>query len=206
MRIEILKGLMIFVLVMAALGVLICIADSSESADETKPTENTEPTPTSVPTTEPTTAPTTIPTEPTETTETTEPTQLTEPTEPTKSQEELFEEEWGLSAQYLAKTLWGEARGCSEVEQRKVVWCILNRVDDPRFGNDIVSVITATTQFHGFSYNNPIWEEHYQLALDVIYLWQLEKTGVEIERDLDKDYLYFSANSSGTGHYFRKEY
>ena len=205
MRIEILKGLIIFVLVMTALGVLICIADSSENTEVT-PTENIEPTPTSVPTTKPTIAPTTSPTKPIETTKLTEPTQSTEPTESTKSQKELFEEEWGLSAQYLAKTLWGEARGCSEVEQRKVVWCILNRVDNPRFGNDIISVITAPTQFYGFRYSNPIWEELYQLALEVIYLWQLEKNGEEVQRELDKEYLFFSANSSGTGHYFRKEY
>ena len=35
---------------------------------------------------------------------------------------------------HIAKTVWGEARGLSETHQSAVVWTILNRIDDGRFG------------------------------------------------------------------------
>ena len=49
----------------------------------------------------------------------------------------------------LAKTVWGEARGCNEYEQSLVVWCILNRYDDGRFGSSVKDIITAPHQFQG---------------------------------------------------------
>ena len=33
----------------------------------------------------------------------------------------------------LAQTLYGECRGCSEIQQKAVCQVVLNRVDDPRF-------------------------------------------------------------------------
>ena len=50
----------------------------------------------------------------------------------------------------LAKTVWGEARGCNKLEQSAVVWCILNRVDDGQ--GSIAQVITAPDQFHGYGF------------------------------------------------------
>ena len=41
----------------------------------------------------------------------------------------------------LAQTLYGECRGCSELQQRAVCWCIFNRVDDSRFPDTVVGVI-----------------------------------------------------------------
>ena len=37
----------------------------------------------------------------------------------------------------MAKMLWGEARGCTRDNQAMAVWCVLNRVDDPRFPDTI---------------------------------------------------------------------
>lgn len=210
MRLEILKGLIVFIAVMAALGIWIYVGGSSTEAEATitetvDPSSLTKPSET-IKTTQPTTAPTESPavlsTE--STSASTEP--ITEPTEPPKSEEKIFEEEWNESAIYLAKTIWGEARGCSELEQRKVVWCILNRVDSSRFHNSIIGVITAETQFHGYGHSNPIIDEYYQMALEIISLWLKEKQGEQIVRDLDKKYLFFSSNSTGTGHNFRTEY
>jgi hypothetical protein len=140
-----------------------------------------------------------------------EPTQIMEPTEETEyipRIEDLgnIEEQWGEAAIYVAKTIYGEARGCSAAEQEKVVWCILNRVDDPRFPDTIIGVITQPSQFHGYSSSFPVWEEHYQLALDVIARWQFEKIGGESNRNLEPDYLYFSADSTGIGNVFRKSW
>ena len=74
----------------------------------------------------------------------------------------------------MAKTLWGEARGCSIEEQIKVAWCILNRVDHPNFPNTIKSVVTSG-EFHGYSKSFPCEDKFYELSLEVIYLWQQEK-------------------------------
>lgn len=158
----------------------------SQFTDETYPHQNTDPT---VPET---TVPELI------TPETTVPS-----VSPSFGYDEAFIAEWNESAIYLAKTVWGEARGVSAYEQEKVIWCILNRVDDPRFPNTIIGVITAPSQFHGYSSSFPCTDEMYNLALDVIYRWQLEKQGGESNRNLGPEYVYFSADSTGLGNVFR---
>lgn len=96
---------------------------------------------------------------------------------------------------YLAKTVWGEARGLSKTEQAAVVWTILNRVDDGRFGKGIVNVITAPKQFVGYKTSNPITAEIKEVVLDVLNRWEREKAGIEdVGRVLPKGYLYFRGN------------
>lgn len=105
----------------------------------------------------------------------------------------------------LAKTVWGEARGCGTLQQSAVIWCILNRVD-AGYGT-IAQVITAPGQFHGYHKNFPVEEEIKTLVEDVIQRWLLEKTGCgNVGRTLPKEYLYFSANNNGTGNVFRDKY
>lgn len=97
-------------------------------------------------------------------------------------------------ATYVAKTIWGEARGCSKMEQAAVAWCILNRVDSdlPYIPNDIKGVVTQKDQFHGYDKNFPVDEDIYNLAVDVIERWQREKLGDEnVGRVLPKEYLFF---------------
>lgn len=163
----------------------------------------------------------TIVVESTETTQETENTFSTESTEPTETQPIIetqpqpetqpdptiddFEETWKESAIYMAKTVWGEARGCSREEQAKVAWCILNRVDHPHFPNTIKEVVTSGA-FHGYSKNFPCEEELYKLSLEIISMWQQEKTGVVVDRKLEPNMLYFSAKSDGTGHNFREQF
>ena len=108
-----------------------------------------------------------------------------------------IEAEYGTEAEYIARTIWGEARGCSPVEQAKVAWCILNRVDDGRFGKDILGVVTRPNQFTGYSASNPVTNEHYKIAVNTIEKWQREKAGEAVVRELAKDKLYF--NSDGRG-------
>ena len=69
-------------------------------------------------------------------------------------------------AELIAKCVWGEARGCSTTEQAAVMWCILNRVD-AGYGT-VTEVITAPYQFTGYRSSNPIDEEIYNLAVDVL--------------------------------------
>jgi hypothetical protein len=82
---------------------------------------------------------------------------------------------------YISRTIWGECRGCCEEEQRAQAWCILNRVDDPRFPNTIRGVVIAPYQFQGYSPDNPI-EPFAELAREILILWH--KGEREIPEDM----------------------
>ena len=104
----------------------------------------------------------------------------------------------------MAKMLWGEARGCTRGNQAMAVWCVLNRVDDPRFPDTIQGVLSQPSQFHGYSPDFPVWDELYAVALDVLTRWSMEKQGVTVERELPKTYLWFTGYN-GSNH-FREVY
>jgi len=92
----------------------------------------------------------------------------------------------------IAQTIWGEARGLNTYEQSLVIWCILNRVDDGTWGNTVAEVVTAKSQFHGYSNSHPITDEHKALARDVVTRWQMEKyCQGNVGRTLPQEYLYF---------------
>lgn len=104
-------------------------------------------------------------------------------------------EEYERAARYIAKTVYGEARGKSTTVQAAVIWTILNRVDqlDSQTSNDIVKVITKKGQFHGYKKDYPILEEHFDLAIDVLSRWLAEKNGYEnVGRVLPKEYTFFA--------------
>lgn len=110
-------------------------------------------------------------------------------------------------AEYLAKTIYGEARGCSTTEQAAVVWCVLNRVDDESglWPDDIVAVVTQPSQFHGYDPDHPVVPEFLALAEDVLARWEIEDTCVgNVGRVLPQEYTYFSGD--GRHNYFRTEY
>ena len=104
----------------------------------------------------------------------------------------------------MAKMLWGEARGCALDNQQKAVWCVLNRVDDPRFPDTIQGVLSQPSQFHGYSPDFPVWDELKEVARDVLTRWSLEKQGVTVERELPNTYLWFTGYN-GSNH-FREVY
>ena len=104
----------------------------------------------------------------------------------------------------VAKMLWGEARGCTRDNQAMAVWCVLNRVDDPRFPDTIQGVLSQPSQFHGYSPDFPVWDELKEVALDVLTRWSLEKQGATVERELPNTYLWFTGYN-GSNH-FREEY
>ena len=146
---------------------------------------------------------------PTETTEVTEATEITQPTE-ISVEVEVTEPQYKIvinekEATALAKMAWGEARGCSDMEIAATIWCVLNRVDV----NDstIIKVATNQSQFHGYSRNNPVDDRIYNLAVDVLTRWQMEKQGAspeEVGRVLPPEYLYFHGN--GKQNKFRDHY
>ncbi|MGN0180394.1 MAG: hypothetical protein ACI4DY_13305 [Monoglobaceae bacterium] len=115
----------------------------------------------------------------------------------------------------LAQTAWGEARGCSTVEQAAVMWCVLNRCD--AMGGSPVYQCGKPGQFHAYSTFNPVTDELYSLAVDVLNRWEHEKALIasvvnpdydivaeSVGRVLPKDYLWFSGD--GDHNYFRNAY
>lgn len=103
----------------------------------------------------------------------------------------------------IAKTVWGEARGCSKTEQAAVVWCILNRVDSPLFPNDPLMVVQQSGQFRGYSPNYPVEQEIVNLVEDVMSRWEFEKTAAgSVGRVLPQDYLFFAGDLQHN--YFRQ--
>ena len=120
---------------------------------------------------------------------------------------ELFEtvEINTAEAELIAKTIYGEARGCPKTEQAAVAWCILNRVGVQGFADSIEGVITQPYQFSGYSASNPVLPELYDVAADVLTRWEREKLGAtDVGRVLPAEYKWFSGD--GEHNWFRDAY
>lgn len=87
----------------------------------------------------------------------------------------------------LAQTLYGECRGCSEIQQKAVCWCVFNRVDDSRFPDTIIGVVSAPLQLQGYSSSNPVWDNLYDIAYSCMADWHNGENRV-----LDEDMCWFS--------------
>lgn len=105
----------------------------------------------------------------------------------------------------LAQLLYGEALNCTVEGQAGVIWCVLNRVDDPRFPDTILGVITQYNQFFGYRKSNPVLRELTILAEDVLRRYYAEHGGIEdVGRVLPKEYVFFSGD--GKANYFTITY
>lgn len=109
----------------------------------------------------------------------------------------------------LAKMAWGEARGCSDTEIAATMWCVLNRVDATEYacGNDVLYVVTFPNQFLGYRAHNPVDEHIYDIAVDVLTRWQMEKQGApaeEVGRVLPQEYMWFYGD--GKVNHFKDAY
>ena len=121
--------------------------------------------------------------------------------EPSAETEMYFTEDDVIA---MAKMLWGEARGCTRDNQIKCAWVVLNRVDDPRFPDTILGVLSQPSQFHGYSPDFPVWDELKEVARDVLTRWSMEKRGVTVERELPPEYVFFTGD--GIQNHFRAVY
>lgn len=101
------------------------------------------------------------------------------------SPEEIIDQE----AKYLAKMLYGNARNNSERDQRTNVWCALNRVDSPGYPNSVQGVCEQESQWMGYSDNNPVLNNLYELAKAELIKWH------NGERPCLSDYVYMSWSS-----------
>ena len=109
----------------------------------------------------------------------------------------------------LAKMAWGEARGCSDTEIAATMWCVLNRVDSSGYamGGDVLHVVTFPYQFLGYRAHNPVDERIYDIAVDVLTRWQMEKQGApaeEVGRVLPQEYMWFYGD--GKANHFKDAY
>lgn len=109
---------------------------------------------------------------------------------------EIFENYEEAEVEALAKMLYGEARGiASDMEKAACVWCVLNRVDDPRFPDTVLEVLEAPYQFAGYSADYPVLPKLATLAADVLKRYHAEKNGEEnVGRVLPAEYLYFTGD------------
>lgn len=107
--------------------------------------------------------------------------------------------------QTLAKIVYREARGIPQKShQAAVIWCILNRVDDGYWGDDIITVATYPNAF-AWRPDTPVEEEFMDLAIDVVTRWNWEKQGLnDVGRTLPATYLYFTGD--GDFNYFTEEW
>lgn len=105
----------------------------------------------------------------------------------------------------LAKIVYQEARGIKEDSHKAaVVWCILNRVDDGYWGDNIVDVATYPNAF-AWVPDTPVDGELVDLVVDVVTRWNHEKEGLsDVGRTLPKEYLYFTGD--GGYNHFTKEW
>lgn len=106
----------------------------------------------------------------------------------------------------IAKLIYGEAGIVpSTTEQAAVVWCVLNRVDDPRFPDTVLEVIEAPYQFSGYDPEYPVKEEFALLAADVLTRYRAERDGEEnVGRVLPAEYCFFTGD--GRRNHFTTEW
>lgn len=106
----------------------------------------------------------------------------------------------------LARMLYGEARGiASDMEKAACVWCVLNRVDDPRFPDTVLEVLEAPYQFSGYKADYPVLPKLAEIAADVLTRYQAEQEGsTGAGRVLPAEYVFFTGD--GKHNHFTAEW
>jgi hypothetical protein len=94
-------------------------------------------------------------------------------------------------AEYIAKVIYGTARNHSDADQRAVVWCILNRVEHYAYANTIQEVCEQPKQWMGYSEDNPVLEDIYELVLVELKIWYNND-----HRPIGNEYIYMSWSSN----------
>ena len=126
---------------------------------------------------------------------------------PTEMRETIIpdEEIWGSDANYLSQMVYGEGRGLTPDDWKRITRVVLNRVDDPRFPDTICAVVTQPYQFAGYCSTYPVDKDIYQAVMEELGNWLAEKDGgATLERALPPEYLYF--NGDGNRMYYATDY
>ncbi len=90
-------------------------------------------------------------------------------------------------AQAMARVLYGTALHNSREAQKAVCWCIINRTESTLFPNSIEEVCSQPVQWMGYSDDNPVTQELYDVALEVVQTWH--DGGI---RMFSKEYLFLT--------------
>ena len=93
-------------------------------------------------------------------------------------------------AEYIAKVIYGTARNHVDSDKKAVVWCILNRVEHYAHPDTIAEVCEQPKQWMGYSNDNPVLTENYDLALAELKTWYNDG-----HRPMSSDYIYLSWSS-----------
>lgn len=93
-------------------------------------------------------------------------------------------------AEYIAKVLYGTASKHADSDKRAVVWCILNRVEHYSHPDTVVEVCEQPKQWMGYSSDNPVLTELYDLALAELKVWHNDG-----HRPVSNDYIYLTWSS-----------
>lgn len=112
-------------------------------------------------------------------------------------------------AEYISKVVYGMGRNHSINDQKAIVWCILNRVESTGFPSIIAEVCQQPQQWIGYSDDNPVLTEIYDMVLPILKNWHNNA-----HRPMDKSYVYLSWSSdeillrdtfevTKTTHYYR---
>ena len=93
-------------------------------------------------------------------------------------------------AEYIAKVIYGTAKNHADSDKRAVVWCILNRVEHYAHPDTVAEVCEQPKQWMGYSDDNPVLDDIYELALDELKIWHSDG-----HRPMSNDYIYLSWSS-----------
>jgi len=105
----------------------------------------------------------------------------------------------------LARMVWGEGRGVSRNEQKLIVWTVLNRLDNGRYGSSIRQIVVARGQFVGYRSSHPVTEEIRYMVIDVLEAWDRgEQAKIYPPFARVTNYLYF--HGDGRHNWFRPSY
>lgn len=94
-------------------------------------------------------------------------------------------------AEYIARVIYGTARNHTEADKRAVVWCILNRVEHYAHPDTVIDVCEQPKQWIGYSADNPVLTELYDIALAELKIWY--NGG---HRPMNNSYIYLTWSSS----------
>lgn len=94
-------------------------------------------------------------------------------------------------AEYIAKVLYGTAANHADSDKRAVVWCILNRVEHHSHPDTVVEVCEQPKQWMGYSVNNPVLQDLYDIALTELKIWH--NGG---HRPINNSYVFLTWSSS----------
>ena len=77
----------------------------------------------------------------------------------------------------LSRMVWGEGRGVSRNEQKLIVWTVINRLEDGRYGSSLIGIVRARGQFHGYSARHPVTTAIRDMVTEVLEAWDRGEGG-----------------------------